>query len=371
MDALGSTAYEFLRGMFHRRVDPYAGADLGTSRRIIIALLALNGLLVLLFLPFEPVDEQIGWAGWLLAALIAAASLVGAVVAARRSPSFDDLLVTGYVGIAAIATLNWLAGGGSSAYEDLYMLWLGAAAPHPPRRAFTLLAAMLGALTLPLVYEGTTGEMVGDMVAEGLLLIGFGSILFSYLHIVRQERLGLRAGAEVARRLASVDVLTGLGNRRAFDDSLTVEAARAVRDRAPLSIGLVDVDSLKRINDVYGHLEGDRCLGEVARVMESSMRSTDRCFRWGGDEFVVVLPGSGREAADDVLKRMADNVRRTCAEPDGRGLEVSWGAAELAPGASPEEVLAAADVALLEQKTEKRRQGASPPGTSGRRRLYR
>jgi diguanylate cyclase (GGDEF)-like protein len=232
---------------------------------------------------------------------------------------------------------------------------LGEAAPHPPRRAFSLLGLMLGALAVPFAYEPVDSEMVGDMVAEGLLLLGFGSILFSYLHLVRQQRLGLRAGAEVARRLASVDVLTGLGNRRAFDDSLTVEAARAARDKAPLSIALVDIDSLKRINDVYGHLEGDRCLGEVARVMESSVRNTDRCFRWGGDEFVVVLPGSAREPADDVLRRMAENVRRSCAQPDGRGVEISWGTAELVPGASPEDVLAAADVALLEQKTEKRR----------------
>jgi diguanylate cyclase (GGDEF)-like protein len=355
MNEIRIGAAQFLRGMFGRSADPYAGADLRTSRRIMVALLALNGILVLVFLPLEPVDEQIGVAGWFIAVAIVGAAGVGAVLVARRSPSFDDLLVIAYLGLASIATLNWLAAGGSSAYEDLYVLWLGAAAPHPPRRSFTLLGVMLGALALPLVYGGTSSETVGDMVAEALLLVGFGSILFSYLHLVRQQRLGLRAGAEVARRLASVDALTGLGNRRAFDDSLTVEVARAARDGEPLSIGLVDVDSLKRINDVYGHLEGDRCLGEVARVMESSLRSTDRCFRWGGDEFVVVLPGSGQEAADDVLERVAENVREACSEPDGRGLEISWGAAELSPGASPEDVLAAADVAMLEQKTEKRR----------------
>jgi diguanylate cyclase (GGDEF)-like protein len=355
MNELRIGAHEFLRGMFRRRANPYEGADLRTSRRIMVALLALNGILVLVFLPLEPVDEQIGSAGWFIGLAIVAAAEVGAVLVARRSPSFDDLLAIAYLGLASIATLNWLAAGGSSAYEDLYVLWLGAAAPHPPRRAFTLLAVMLGALALPLVYSDTSRETVGDMVAEALLLIGFGSILFSYLHLVRQQRVGLRAGAEVARRLASVDALTGLGNRRAFDDSLTVEVARAARDGEPLSIGLVDIDSLKRINDVYGHLEGDRCLGDVARVMESSVRNTDRCFRWGGDEFVVVLPGSGREAAADVLERVAENVRQACSEPDGRGLEISWGAAELSPGLSPEDVLAAADLALLEQKTEKRR----------------
>ena len=235
------------------------------------------------------------------------------------------------------------------------MLWLGAVAPHPPRRAFGLLAVMLGALALPLAYEGSGSSTVGDMVAEALLLAAVGSILIIYLHLIRRQRLGLRARAEVARRLASVDALTGLGNRRAFDEALTVEVAGAARDRAPLSIGLIDVDSLKTINDRFGHLEGDRCLGEVARVMEGSVRNTDRCFRWGGDEFVVVLPGSARAAAEDVLRRMVQNVSRDCAAPDGRGVELSWGTAELAPGTSLEDALAAADVALLEQKTEKRR----------------
>jgi diguanylate cyclase (GGDEF)-like protein len=348
-------AHDFLLDMFGRRSDPYAGADLATSQRIMAALLGLNGLLVLVFLPLEPVDEQIGSAGWALAGAIVAAAFAGAVLVARRSPSFDDLLVIAYVGAAAIATLNWLAAGGSSAYEDLYVLWLGAVAPHPPRRAFGVLAAMLGVLVLPLAYQGTTSAVVGDMVAEALLLLAVGSVLITYLHLVRRQRLGLRAGAEIARRLASVDALTGLGNRRAFDEALTVAVAGAARDRTPLSIGLIDVDSLKSINDRFGHLEGDRCLGDVARVMESSVRNSDRCFRWGGDEFVVVLPGSEHETAEEVMQRMVERVSQECTAPDGRSVELSWGSAELAPGTSLEDALAAADLALLDQKTEKRR----------------
>jgi hypothetical protein len=118
MGSLEGTAYQFLRGMFDRRPDPYAGAELVTSRRIMTALLALNGLLVLVFLPLEPVNEQIGSVGWLIAAGIIVAAIVGALLMARRSPSFDDLLVVAYVGVAAIAALNWLAGGGLGAGED-------------------------------------------------------------------------------------------------------------------------------------------------------------------------------------------------------------------------------------------------------------
>jgi diguanylate cyclase (GGDEF)-like protein len=348
-------AVELLQSLFERRPDPYEGADLDASRRVLAALMALSALLSLAFLPLEPVDDQIGWAGWLVAAALILVALAGAVALALRRPSFDDLLVIAYLGVAGIATLNWLAGGGSSAYEDLYVLWVGAGVMHPPRRAFAHLGVTLLALALPLAYEGAGSEVVTDMIAEALILITLDSILVGYLVHVRRQRANLQTGAEVARRLARVDAPTGLGNRRAFDEALTVAVAHAAREGLPLSVGLVDIDGLRRVNDSWGHLEGDRCLREVALAMERSVRATDRCFRWGGDEFVIVLPGSDAEAADEVLRRMAENVRQTCKAPDGRPVELTWGAAEIPVGSSAEDALARADVALLERKTEKRR----------------
>jgi two-component system, sensor histidine kinase LadS len=335
--------------------DPYAGADIATSRRFQAGLLGLCGLLTLAFLPFEPVDDQIGDAGWAIAAGLGLLAVGGAVLILRREPSFDDLLVIAYGGIAGIALLNWLAGGGSSAYEDLYVLWLGTGAAHPPRRALPHLAVMIGALALPLLYEDTTGDTVQDMAAEALILLVLGGLLTAYQTGVRRERAGLEAGAAVERRLARVDELTGLGNRRAFDEAITVESVRSSRERVPLSVGLVDVDHLRRINDQYGHLEGDTSLREVARAMERAMRASDRCFRWGGDEFVVLMPGTDLDAAGPVLERMAAAVREACRAPDGRPIELTWGVARLDSGGTAEDLLAAADLSLLDRKTEKRR----------------
>jgi diguanylate cyclase (GGDEF)-like protein len=341
--------------MFEPRPDPYEGADLATSRRVTGALLGLSALLSLAFLPFEPPDEQIGPAGWLLGAALIAAGFIGTFVLLRRRPGFNELLMVTYVGVAGIAAMNWLGGGGSSSYEDLFVLWLGAGAVHPPRRAFTHLAVLIGFLSLPLLYEGTSGDIVRDWAAEVLLLIAIGSVLISYLFYVRRQRAGLRAGAEVARRLARSDALTGLGNRRALDETLTGEAARSARNGVPLAIGLVDLDGLRRINDRFGHLEGDRCLREAARAMEESVRGSDMCFRWGGDEFVVVLPGTDRAGADGLLARMAESVGRVCVKDDDVGLTLTYGVAQLAPGETPEDLLAMADLALMDQKTEKRR----------------
>jgi diguanylate cyclase (GGDEF)-like protein len=344
-----------LRALVAPRPDPYEGADLTMMRRATAALLGLCALLCLAFLPLEPVDEQIGWPGWVLAGVLIAAGLGGALGPVRTSASYDALLAVAYLGVAGVATMNWLAGGGSSAYEDLFVLWAGAGGSHPPRRALPHLLFMLGALGLPLAYEETSGEMVGDMLAEALLLVVLDFVLIGALYQVRRQRVGLRSGVEVERRLARVDALTGLGNRRAFDETLTVEAARAVRENSSLAVGLVDIDTLKRVNDDFGHLEGDRCLRQVARAMEHSIRTADRCFRWGGDEFVVVLPGSNRTTADSVLARMADSVRAECVLPDGRAVNLTWATAEIGPGTSPEDALAQADVALLERKAEKRR----------------
>jgi diguanylate cyclase (GGDEF)-like protein len=335
--------------------DPYAGADLATSRRFQAGLLGLCGLLTLAFLPFDPVDDQIGDAGWAIAAGLGVAAIGGALLIRRREPSFDDLLVIAYSGIAGIALLNYLAGGGSSAYEDLYVLWLGTGASHPPRRALTHLATMVAALGLPLIYEDVSGETVSDMAAEALILIVLGGLFTAYQAGVRRHRAGLEAGADVERRLARVDELTGLGNRRSFDETVTVESVRAPREGAPLSVGLVDVDNLRRINDEYGHLRGDGVLRDVARAMERSLRADDRAFRWGGDEFVVVMPDTDLDAAGQVLELMAVAVGESCHAPDGRPIGLTWGVAKLASGGTAEELLAAADLALLERKTEKGR----------------
>jgi diguanylate cyclase (GGDEF)-like protein len=354
MSAAGA-AHEFVREMLEPRADPYEGADLPTSRRVTAALLGLSSLLVLAFLPFEPPNAEIGAAGWVLGAVLGLAGLAGVVLIALWRPGFDGLLLVAYAGVAKITLLNWLAGGDSSAYEDLFVLWLGAGAVHPPRRAFTHLAVLIGALSLPLVYQGGDPGVASDWAAEVLLLLAIGSILISYLFYVRRQRVGLRTGAEVARRLARVDALTGLGNRRALDDALTVQVGNSARSGDPLSVGLVDLDGLKRINDRFGHLEGDRCLREAARAMEGALRSSDVCFRWGGDEFVVILPDTDRDGAVLVLTRMAEEIGRVCTDPDGVGLTLTFGAAELEPGGNAEELLARADLALMEQKTEKRR----------------
>ena len=173
-------------------------------------------------------------------------------------------------------------------------------------------------------------------------------VLISYV-------LHARRAATRAERLARLDPLTEVGNRRAFDEVLGHEMRIADREGTALSLCLVDLDNLKQINDRFGHLEGDRCLQDVARTIRSSVRAGDSCFRWGGDEFAVLLPDTDRDTAFGVLQRTAERLGASCRAPHGATLEFSFGAAEVVPDGSSEDLLSMADLALMEQKLSKRR----------------
>jgi diguanylate cyclase (GGDEF)-like protein len=354
MDPRG-LARETFRAMFARSDEPYRGADLATSQRAAGALTGFTALLALAFFPLDPPTDAIGSAGWGVAGALVAAGLVGAYWMLRSDAGYDTLLAASYLAAAGIAALVWLAGGISSDYEDLFIFALGAGLVHPPRRAFPQLGFVVACLALPLVYEGSTADIEAKLAAEAVLLVAVAGVIAPFLFNVRRQRFQLQRGAEVERRLARVDSVSGLANRRAFDEALTVEIARAERHGDPMSVALVDLDGLKRINDRFGHLTGDRMLAEVARALESSMRSNDRCFRWGGDEFAVLLPGTDRSAGLYVLGRAAGHVTRECRDENGEPLDISYGVAELDHGGSAEDLLALADLALMEHKTEKRR----------------
>ena len=108
----------------------------------------------------------------------------------------------------------------------------------------------------------------------------------------------------VAERLALVDGLTGLANRRLFDETLAREWQRSMREQTALSLLLIDVDEFKSFNDLYGHLAGDECLRAVADEVKNSIhRTTDLVARYGGEEFVAVLPNTPVEPAGRVAER--------------------------------------------------------------------
>ena len=136
------------------------------------------------------------------------------------------------------------------------------------------------------------------------------------------------ADSDLRARLESdarIDELTGLGNPRLLDERLGVEAARRARYGTPLSIVVMDLDGLKQINDQHGHLTGTAVLREVGEAVRREIRETDVAFRYGGDEFVVLLPHTGMADALAFADRLLGHLRRL--RPHGIAVSASIGVA--------------------------------------------
>ncbi len=157
------------------------------------------------------------------------------------------------------------------------------------------------------------------------------------------------------RELAVRDDLTGLYNRRHLQEILPMEIKRAQRFREPLSLLMLDIDFFKTYNDRYGHLAGDERLREFARLVASRVREVDFFARFGGEEFVVLLPASDAQAAMEVARQIQQAIQALALPHEGAPfgiVTVSFGAASLVPqrDQAPEELVRRADRAMYRAK---------------------
>lgn len=162
---------------------------------------------------------------------------------------------------------------------------------------------------------------------------------------------------------ATHDSLTGLLNRRAIVEILQKELARAERERESLSIILVDIDHFKKINDTRGHLAGDAVLCRVSQIMKSSVRSYDSVGRYGGEEFLIVLPGCPAELATKRAEQFGLMLSEPSSDPSGNQITVSMGVAVGSGPVKMEELLSRADDALYQAKRNGRNRVESAKGS--------
>jgi diguanylate cyclase (GGDEF)-like protein len=167
----------------------------------------------------------------------------------------------------------------------------------------------------------------------------------------------LRVALQMVRLDAATDALTGQGNRRALDELLRQQVEFAAQTGRTFSILMLDIDFFKKVNDIHGHMVGDDALRAFAQRVREHLRQGDVCARFGGEEFVAVLPGTTLETALEVAERLRSGVE---AEPllstPLVQLTVSIGAATLAPGQTVEELLNVADAAVYAAKRGGRNQ---------------
>jgi len=172
----------------------------------------------------------------------------------------------------------------------------------------------------------------------------------------------LRSGSDMARELRR-DPLTGLPNRAAFHEVFHRARCAAVTSREPLSVGLLDLDGFKHVNDLYGHGAGDQVLRRVAAVVSRTLRGTDFVARWGGEEFVALFPKTDAAGAAVAFRKALAAVRNeSFPAPDGNTLKITFsaGVAQVSEGMGAEDTVSEADRYLYLAKTAGRNRVLSP-----------
>ena len=174
--------------------------------------------------------------------------------------------------------------------------------------------------------------------------------------LVRKEQMLEQANAQLSRQSAT-DGLTGIANRRVFDETLSTEWLRAARSGSALGLLMVDIDHFKRFNDHYGHLAGDECLRRVTLVLSSCVRRAGELLaRYGGEEFVMLLPGADLAQAVEMAHRCLERITREAlphgSSPTAAHVTFSIGVAHVRPSADkdPESLVNAADTAMYRAK---------------------
>ncbi|MDA0182009.1 GGDEF domain-containing protein [Solirubrobacter phytolaccae] len=266
-----------------------------------------------------------------------------AVTMGRRLPR-DAMLVFGFVGTAVVG----VAVGSTRGYSDAAIvycwpvLWV---ASFYGTRATAAVVVWVGAVHGAALAALPDGDASVDRWVDVTVTVIVVGVVVRVL-AARNERLVEELSTE-----ARIDPLTRLHNRRAFDERLAAETARAVRDRTSLAAVAFDIDHFKRVNDEHGHEFGDRVLQWVAKILAQETRGADVTARVGGEEFVVLLPGTAIGGAEELAERVRKSVER------GGGpvaITISAGVAAAIPSGPKHGLVEAADRALYRAKGDGR-----------------
>ena len=291
---------------------------------VVLGSLLLGGLVLQLYLAWAPWDPRISF--WAV--------------------TFDLVAVTAFL-LGCVAVDRAIAATNSQVFFSLYFFVVVSAGlrgePLVTRTvAWSVPAAYAFVVFMAVAWRHVEAEAQPDRLYGSFrwdLQIARVAILAVVTIIINYD-VGLVA---TDRAEARTDPLTGAYNRRFLEEFLSREMARSRRAGQPLSVLMLDLDGFKAFNDRHGHLEGDRVLGAVAVALRNAVRTTDVVARYGGDEFVVVLPNTPGEAA----RRVARELTRAVPPP----VELSVGIGCLGEGTqTPRQLFAIADAALMHAK---------------------
>ncbi|HVW17765.1 MAG TPA: diguanylate cyclase [Solirubrobacteraceae bacterium] len=306
------------------------------------SLLVVGGALVLLALGL-PHDARA--CGWGVAACGAAAVALGALAIglAGRLPASDAALSATLALATALITLAIVADGHTSSPFALLYVWVCFEAFCLFRgwTAVAHLALASAAYALALALTAADGDPV---VARWVTATVVVSVVVALADTLRERRDRLIERLAAAAR---TDALTGLLNRRGFEQAMALELERAGRHADDVSVVIGDIDHFKVVNDRYGHERGDDALRAFGELLAAGIRAIDAVARIGGEEFALVLPGTGPEGAREIVERLRLRTRETLTAYGTGGLSVSFGIASYPEhGDTADELVRHADQAL-------------------------
>lgn len=317
---------DLLATLRHRmRTDFRLGVYLAFAAMALLLMLPLGGVRLAQGATLHGV-LNLSVAGFVLVAAIIAVrgtnlDRLGSIVA-------TTLVAAGCVGATvAPAGLYWL-----------YPVVMSTAFMAGPRLSLLLCAAVIAFLGIEgdaLAASGQPLAVLASMASSGVF-----ATVFARRARVRRALL---------EQLATIDPLTGAENRRALEVEIGIAIAGFRRDGRPVALALLDLDHFKRVNDRYGHEEGDRVLQDFVRLVQASVRRTDRLFRYGGEEFVLLMPATDELGLELAMSHLRSQIRDGLSV-HGEAVTVSIGAAVLRIGEDRDRWFGRADDALYRAK---------------------
>lgn len=330
----------------------YKNELVGDDRIVYLVTELLSGLILVgsLFLVQKP-DVQKKFNSWVPAAagLLMMCKIVGGLLMDSRELAINQVYIT--VAITIVATLALQ----TSAMASLATCFIAAsgfiAATYAADENYVNLFASYYLMTCLICL------FIAGLAEDQCRMSFLKSVLLEY------EASEIQRLNEVLEKMARQDSLTGLPNRRNFDEALLREWERSRREKTAIAVILLDIDYFKTYNDTYGHPAGDECLATVAKALAGAMRrSGDMVARYGGEEFVVILPNTDRGGAEDVARRLIAAVDGLCLTHAGSAISdhvtISVGVSIAVPGMSVsyKRIIDDADAALYEAKKGGRHQ---------------
>lgn len=230
--------------------------------------------------------------------------------------------------------------------------------PHKTARSESSFNAWLSGLSSGLSVASDVNKMLDDILRshpmrEKVLSTHIEALIARQEMRTAEKRIReLESELAKMRELISEDQLTGSLNRRGLNDALERELARATRRQSPLCVALLDLDDFKKLNDTHGHCAGDAALVHVVRVIKDTLRKMDVIGRFGGEEFMILLPDTPLENAVQTLVRLQATLSREVLEHNGMHLSITFsaGVTLCGDGESQAELVERADGALYRAK---------------------